>query len=127
MSTAQSTAAAAAAAANNAVGTWGHPAGARDTRLQKTCKQFEGVLLNEMLKSMRRTVPEGQGLLGHSNGERTAREMFDERLSEALSGRGALNIGKVIYGQMAKRVASSSGVGGESPAGALAAVISAQA
>jgi flagellar protein FlgJ len=97
-------------------GTWGHPDNPRTARLQDQCKQFEGVLLNEMMKSMRKTVPESGGLFSAGNGQRTARDMYDERLTQSLAGRDALGIGKGIYERLMKKFAPATAKsGGDSP------------
>ena len=84
----------------NVQGTWGHPADRREARLQQQCTQFEAVLTGEMLKSMRKTVPDAKGWFGESSGERTSREMFDERLSSLLSQRGSLGVGREVYAKV---------------------------
>ena len=86
-----------ATADNIALGTWGQPGTARETKLQTQCRQFESVLTNEVLKAMRKTVPETKGWFGESSGERSFRDMFYQQLSDVLAKRGALAVGREVY------------------------------
>ncbi|MBI5834570.1 MAG: rod-binding protein [Armatimonadetes bacterium] len=78
-------------------GTWGHPAGRRDAKLQEQCRAFESVLTGEMLKGMRKTVTDTKGWFAESSAERSTREMYDQRLSSLLAERGSLAVGREIY------------------------------
>lgn len=68
--------------------------------LKKVAKQFESLLVNELLKAMRSTVPEN-ALWGDSGGTRIYRQMHDEALAEALAGSGkGLGIADLVVEQM---------------------------
>jgi Rod binding domain-containing protein len=68
--------------------------------LKKVARQFEAVLVNELLKNMRATVPENE-LWGDSGGTRIYRQMHDEALAESIASSGkGLGIADLIVEQM---------------------------
>jgi soluble lytic murein transglycosylase-like protein len=78
-------------------------------RLKKVARQFESLLVNELLKNMRATVPENT-LWGDSGGTRIYRQMHDEALAEniAASGNG-LGIADLIVQQMRRTLPGARG------------------
>ncbi len=82
--------------------------------LQKAAQQFEALFLNEMLKSMRSTVPEND-LWGQSGGSRIYQQMHDQALADGLATRGEFGIGDLIVRQFRDRIVPS----GEDGAAAL--------
>lgn len=88
MKTSQLTTAATASGAN------------RDARIHQVAKQFEGLLYNELLKSMRRTVPDGNAGLG--------RQMFTSMLDDAIAESAAKRGGLGIAGLVAKQLGAAS-------------------
>ena len=69
--------------------------------LQKATQQFEGYFLHELLKEMRKTVPEDKLLADKSHGEETFRDMMDQTLTDSMSSRGDVGIAKMMYDQLA--------------------------
>ena len=69
--------------------------------LQKAAQQFEGYFLHELLKEMRKTVPEDKMLPDKSHGEETFRDMMDQTLTDSMSSRGDVGIAKMMYDQLA--------------------------
>lgn len=63
----------------------GRVAGNADTRLRQACEDFEALFVNEMMKSMRATVPEG-GLIPRKLSQEVFEGMFDEEVSRRASG-----------------------------------------
>lgn len=55
-----------------------------DEKLKKACQDFEGIMLHQILKTMRKTVPEG-GILPKSQGVDLWESMYDEKLSYSMS------------------------------------------
>lgn len=84
-------------------------AAAKDARLKAQCQAFEGLLLGEMLKSMRKTVPHSKGLMGESSSEQQTRQMYDEKLCDVLSARGVLGIGQQLYNTVKQKAAKAAG------------------
>jgi len=78
--------------------------------LQKATQQFEGYFLNELLKEMRKTVPDDKLLGDKGNGQQIFRDMMDQTLSEKMASRGDLGMARMMYNQLAP------GLGTETPA-----------
>jgi Rod binding domain-containing protein len=80
-------------------------ADARATRndlasLKKVARQFESLMVNELLKNMRATVPENS-LWGDAGGTKIYRQMHDEALAESIAASGnGLGIAELIVEQM---------------------------
>ncbi len=71
-------------------------------KLKKACTEFEAVFINEMLKFMRKTVPDtSTGALGA--GKDIYQSLFDQEVSKSLAKRGGLGIGKMVYKQMTRQ------------------------
>ena len=69
--------------------------------LQKATQQFEGYFLNELLKEMRKTVPQDKLLGDDGNGKQIFQDMMDQTLSEKMSSRGDLGMAQMMYNQLA--------------------------
>jgi flagellar protein FlgJ len=68
--------------------------------LKKQCQEFESLLLMEMVKAMRQTVPDG-GLLETNSAGEMYRDMLDsETVKVAGNGKG-LGLAEAMYKQMA--------------------------
>ncbi len=68
--------------------------------LKKVARQFEALLVNELLKNMRATVPENS-LWGDAGGTKIYRQMHDEALAESIASSGnGLGIADLIVEQM---------------------------
>ena len=60
----------------------------RQEKLRKACKDFEAIMLQQMLKTMRQSIPKG-GLVDQSHASDLYRSMQDEELAKAMAnGRG---------------------------------------
>ncbi len=64
-------------------------------RLKRTCSEFESIFLGYMMKTMRKTVPEG--ILGRSSETKIFNAMFDEGLSLEIARGGGIGLGKMLY------------------------------
>lgn len=69
---------------------------------QKAATQFEGMLLQEMLKAMWQTVPTG-GLISGSREEELYRDMLNEALSESISEGQGIGIKDVVLKEFQRR------------------------
>lgn len=67
--------------------------------LVAAAKQFESLLLHEMIKAMRKTVPEG-GLTERSFGRKIFTEMQDEKLARAMANVGGIGLHRILVDQL---------------------------
>lgn len=73
--------------------------------LKKATQQFEGYFLHELLKEMRKTIPDDKLLGDDGHGQEIFRDMMDQTLSESMSTRGDLGMAKMMYDQLAPGLA----------------------
>ncbi len=71
-------------------------------KLHKACTDFESLLIYQMMKFMRQSVPQN-GFLGGGPGQDIYQGLFDQELSKSLARRSGLGIGEKIYRQMIQR------------------------
>ena len=72
------------------------PGATENKKLRRACADFEALLLNKLVSSMRESVPQG-GLFEKSFGEKMFQSMHDEELSRQMaSGRGT-GLGELLY------------------------------
>ena len=69
--------------------------------LKKATQQFEGYFLHQLLKEMRKTVPDDTLLPDDGNGKQIFQDMMDQTLSDNMSSRGDLGMAKMMYDQLA--------------------------
>jgi flagellar protein FlgJ len=69
--------------------------------LKKACQDFEAVFLHSMMKSMRKTIPEG-GLFKKSNAMNIYEDLMDGELAARMSRQGANGIAEQMYQQLKK-------------------------
>lgn len=67
--------------------------------LQKAAQQFESFFLAEIMKEMRKTVPDS-GLFGHSQEEGMMRDLLDEEWAQGLAKQRGVGLAKVLYAQL---------------------------
>ena len=71
----------------------------RDEDLRGACKDFEAILLRQLLSTMRKSVQSG-GLFGESYAREMYQTLQDDALADQLaSGKGA-GLGEVLYRQL---------------------------
>jgi flagellar protein FlgJ len=68
--------------------------------LKRSSQEFEALLVMEMLKAMRKAIPEG-GLFEKGMAEETFQEMLDMETARATTRAKSLGIADAIYRQMA--------------------------
>ena len=77
---------------------------ARDLQaLKESSQEFESLLLMEMVKAMRKTIPEG-GLFEKSMATETFTEMLDTQTAQAASKGQGLGIAEELYRQLAPQI-----------------------
>lgn len=76
-----------------------------DQALKKACSEFEGLMLNMVLKGMRRTVNRS-GFLDGGQGEKIFQDMYDQEITNQASMSGGVGLGKMLYDQLANNTSS---------------------
>lgn len=72
-----------------------------DQRLMETCKEFEAIMLQQMMRSMRATVPKSE--TSQSFGQEIMQEMYDEKLADEMAKSGGIGLAQVLFRQLNKR------------------------
>lgn len=67
--------------------------------LRKSCREFEAIYINEMYKTMRKTVPDS-GLVETDMGDTLYREMLDMEMAKQTAAGDGMGIGKAMYEQL---------------------------
>jgi len=80
--------------------------------LKKATQQFESYFLHQLLKEMRKTVPEDGLLADDGQGKEIFQDMMDQTLSDSMSSRGDLGMAKMMYDQLAPRLGADTGQNG---------------
>lgn len=71
-----------------------------DKKLKDTCKQFESLFLNQLLTSMRKTIPKSD-LMGQENKEMEMYDsMMDQEMSKAWASSDGIGLANMLYQQM---------------------------
>ena len=70
-----------------------------DPSLKKACREFESLLVAEMLKEMNKSIPKSD-LFGSREKEEIWQGMLDDEVAKQISGRGTLGLGDTIYAQL---------------------------
>jgi flagellar protein FlgJ len=71
--------------------------------IRESSRAFESMMVMEMMKAMRKTIPNG-GLFGKSTATETFTELLDMETSKAAANGKGLGIGEMIYNQMANLI-----------------------
>ena len=72
----------------------------KDARSEAAFKDLEGLFLLELVKEMRKTVPEDEGIFGKSNANTLFQEMLDEVFSRAMAESGQYGIARQLAEQV---------------------------
>jgi peptidoglycan hydrolase FlgJ len=76
---------------------------AQEKKLKKACADFESMLVFQLLKTMRQTIPKN-GLLKPSQGKETYEMMFDQKIADDLANKGqGLGLQKMLYNQITRQ------------------------
>jgi peptidoglycan hydrolase FlgJ len=72
----------------------------KDKKLKKACADFEAMLVFQLLKTMRQTIPKN-GYLKPSQGQQTYEMMLDQKIATDLAHKGeGLGLQKMLYNQL---------------------------
>lgn len=77
-------------------------AAAKNKTLRQACADFESVLLNKMISTMRESIPK-DGLFEQSFGEEMFQAMHDEEISKSMSGGQGTGLGELLYRQLTQQ------------------------
>ncbi len=75
------------------------PPGQRDEKLWRASVKFEALFLQQMMESMRKSVPES-GFMPHGFAEKSYQSMMDQAIADAGGAQGSLGIAAAIYRQL---------------------------
>lgn len=74
----------------------------KNKRLKKACADFESILIYNMLKTMRNTIPQG-GLLKNYPGKDTYNMLIDQQIAADMAhSHNGLGLQKILFDQMTK-------------------------
>lgn len=73
--------------------------GKEDKKLRQAVQDFEAFFISQMLKSMRKTIPDG-GLFEKGHKEKIMEDMLDESLSKSLAQNRGMGLASALYNQM---------------------------
>jgi flagellar protein FlgJ len=73
--------------------------GRRLASLEKACNEFEALLLQQMLESMRKTVGK-DGMLGDDHAGQIVQDMFDDQLARGVAAKGGIGLAALIFDRM---------------------------
>ncbi len=76
-----------------------------DERLEVTCKQFESIFVDMLMKNMRRTITDG-GFAPKSHAREMFEGMLDEEIAKVASNGQGIGIAKMMYDQLSKDIES---------------------
>lgn len=76
-----------------------------DTKaLREATDQLEAVFINMMMKTMRNSVPESEGIFKKSEAEKMFSEMLDDEYAKKISSSGGIGISDMIFKQFEKHI-----------------------
>jgi flagellar protein FlgJ len=78
------------------------PEGKPDERLKKACADFEGIFLNFMLQTMKKTLP-GDAIFGKSHQREIYDTLFYQEISSKLARERGMGIGDALYRQLRRQ------------------------
>ena len=82
-------------------------------RLQTACQEFEAIFIHQMIKAMRKSIPQTGGWMERGREREIFQTLFDEEISKSISKRGGFGIGKGLYLQMQKKIEERNPVEGK--------------
>lgn len=77
------------------------PSGNNPEKLRQKCQDFEAIMVQSMLKSMRASVPDG-GLLPKGNDQKIFQDLMDQNIAIEMSRKEGMGIGDALFRQLQK-------------------------
>ena len=65
-------------------------------KLQEACRDFEAILLNKLVSTMRESIPD-DGLFQKSFGEKMYQSLLDEEMTKNMAHGKGIGIGELLY------------------------------
>ena len=78
----------------------------KEAKLQKACKDFEAILLKQMITAMRKSVPKG-GLFEEGYADEMYQSMHDDELAKNMAHGKGTGIADILYDQLSGKTKSS--------------------
>lgn len=75
----------------------------QDKQLRDAAKMYENHFLNEMVKAMRSTVGQEEGLIKQNTAEKIFSEQLDQKYVEGWSEKGGVGLADMIYSQIKEK------------------------
>ena len=77
--------------------------GQKEIKLKKACADFEAMLVFQLMKTMRKTIPKS-GLVGGSYGKDTYEMMLDQKVADEMAKKGqGLGLQTMLFKQISKQ------------------------
>lgn len=70
-------------------------------QLRRSCQEFEAIMVQAMLKSMRASVPDG-GLLPKGNDQQIFQDLMDQKIAIEMSRKEGMGIADALFRQLQK-------------------------
>lgn len=80
----------------------------QDEKLRKAAAQLEGVFVEQLLKAMRETVPQGEGAFSGGSGEEMFTGLLDQHLATETPGEWSDGLASALYRQLRARLPEGS-------------------
>lgn len=74
--------------------------------MEEVGQQFEGLLLQQLLKTMRATIPES-GLFSEESGRRIYENMFDQHVAQIVSEQDSTGLGAMVVAELERQQQAS--------------------
>ena len=81
------------------------PGASTEEKLKAVSQEFEAILLNYLLKSMRSTVPDS-GWMKRSLGRELYEQVMDEELARKIARTRGVGIGEMLYRELSRAIQS---------------------
>ena len=75
----------------------------KEVKLRESCKDFEAIILKQMLTTMRKSVPKS-GLFNNSFADDIYQSMSDDELSKNLAQKKGMGLGDALYRQLSSQI-----------------------
>lgn len=75
----------------------------KEVKLQKACRDFESIMLKQMLTTMRKSVPKS-GLFGDNFADEMYQSMSDDELAKSLAQSKGMGLGDALYKQISGQI-----------------------
>jgi len=73
--------------------------GSENTKLRKVCREFESLLIAQIIRKMRDSIPRSD-FFGSEDEERIFRDMLDCEIAKSVSESGAMKLADILYAQL---------------------------